>query len=107
MDFLKHSGNIGRIERDRLFRKEARCNENLRYTLKNISLDESASLPSRKFATLSLHTMHRKGSFSLIRNRCVITGNSRSTTRRFRMSRATLRHMVAIGQVPQISKKSW
>jgi small subunit ribosomal protein S14 len=44
---------------------------------------------------------------STIRNKCLITGRSRSIYRDFRLSRMQLRHLASFGYLMGIKKSSW
>ena len=44
---------------------------------------------------------------STIRNKCIITGRSRSVYKDFRLSRMQLRHLASFGLLMGIKKSSW
>ena len=54
-----------------------------------------------------LSTLPRNSSMTRVRNRCIVTGRSRSVYRWARMSRLTIREMIAAGLFPGWSKSSW
>jgi small subunit ribosomal protein S14 len=46
-------------------------------------------------------------SLTRIKNRCILTGRSRSIYRFFKLSRIQLRKLVSEGKLPGVSKYSW
>lgn len=48
-----------------------------------------------------------KTSVTQIKNRCILTGRSRSIYRNFKISRIQLRNLTANGLLPGVSKKIW
>lgn len=54
-----------------------------------------------------LAKLPRNSSPTRLRNRCRVTGRSRSYMRRFGLSRITFREMALKGEIPGITKSSW
>jgi small subunit ribosomal protein S14 len=54
-----------------------------------------------------LNKLLQKGAVNQIRNRCVLTGRSRSVYRLFRISRIQFRDLGSNGLIPGIRKSSW
>ena len=54
-----------------------------------------------------LARLPRDASPTRVRSLCALTGRSRSTYRKFKLSRIKLRELANIGQVPGIVKSSW
>jgi small subunit ribosomal protein S14 len=54
-----------------------------------------------------LAALPRNSSKVRIRNRCKITGRSRSYNRKFGVSRVELRDMASFGEIPGLVKSSW
>ena len=55
----------------------------------------------------ALAKLPRDSSPTRSRNRCQITGRSRGTLRKFKMSRIMLRELALAGQIPGLRKASW
>ena len=83
-----------------------------KYELKRMhyrALLQDRNLPSsirQKFVSF-LSALPRNSSKTRIRNRCIITGRSRSIYSQFRMSRIVFREMASNGLIPGIYKSSW
>ena len=80
---------------------------NIRSKLKAIVNDKNALEEERFQATLKLAALPRNSSKVRIRNRCKITGRSRSYNRKFGVSRVELRDMASFGEIPGLVKSSW
>ena len=80
---------------------------NRRQKLKNIVMDKNASPEERFQATLKLAELPRNSAKVRYRNRCKITGRSRSYYRKFGVSRVELRDMASFGEIPGLVKSSW
>ena len=78
-----------------------------RAKLKAIANDKNAPEEDRFQATLKLAALPRNSSKVRIRNRCKITGRSRSYNRKFGVSRVELRDMASFGEIPGLVKSSW
>ncbi|MCP4922681.1 MAG: 30S ribosomal protein S14 [bacterium] len=89
--------------RQRLVQKTA-CR---RQRLKTITKDLTLTPEERFKAHLKLAEMPRNGAAVRVRNRCELTGRSRSYYRRFRMSRIAFRNLASLGQIPGVVKSSW
>jgi small subunit ribosomal protein S14 len=59
----------------------------------------------KNFAALA--KLPRDSSPTRSRNRCQITGRSRGTLRKFKLSRIMLRELALAGQIPGLKKASW
>jgi small subunit ribosomal protein S14 len=55
----------------------------------------------------ALAKLPRDSSPTRSRNRCQITGRSRGTLRKFKLSRIMLRELALAGQIPGLRKASW
>lgn len=80
---------------------------NVRAKLKAIADDKNASEEERFQANLKLAALPRNSSKVRVRNRCKITGRSRSYNRKFGVSRVELRDMASFGEIPGLVKSSW
>jgi small subunit ribosomal protein S14 len=78
-----------------------------RARLKAIIADKTKPVEERFAATLKLAEMPRNSSATRIRNRCEISGRSRSNYRKNKLSRIALRDLGAKGMVPGLVKSSW
>ena len=70
-------------------------------------MDKNASPEDRFQATLKLASMPRNSAKIRIRNRCKLTGRSRSYYRKFGLSRVELRDLASFGEIPGLVKSSW
>ena len=78
-----------------------------RLKLKEVVMDKNASPEERFQATLKLAEMPRNSAKIRVRNRCKITGRSRSYYRKFGLSRVELRDLASFGEIPGLVKSSW
>ena len=78
-----------------------------REKLKAIIGDKPIPKEERFAATLKLAEMPRNSSATRIRNRCELTGRSRSVYRKNKLSRIALRELGSKGMVPGLVKSSW
>jgi len=81
--------------------------KNKREKLKKIVMNKLLPLNERFQASLQLSKISRNSAKSRIKNRCEITGRSRSYYRKLRMSRIALRKLASSGQIPGMTKASW
>jgi len=81
--------------------------KNKREKFKKIIMNKSLPLNERFQASLQLSKIPRNSAKSRIKNRCEITGRSRSYYRKLRMSRIALRKLASSGQIPGMTKASW
>ena len=80
---------------------------NRRLKLKEIAMDKNASPEDRFQATLKLAALPRNSARIRVKNRCKLTGRSRSYYRKFGLSRVELRNMASFGEIPGLVKSSW
>lgn len=80
---------------------------NRRQKLKQVVMDKNASPEERFQATLKLAEMPRNSAKIRVRNRCKLTGRSRSYYRKFGLSRVELRDLASFGEIPGLVKSSW
>lgn len=78
-----------------------------RLKLKDIVMDKTVSPEERFQATLKLAEMPRNSAKNRFRNRCKVTGRSRSVYRKFGLGRSELRNMAGFGEIPGLVKSSW
>ena len=75
--------------------------------LKTTANDESLSMEERFEARLKLAEMPRNSAAIRLRNRCEVSGRSRSVYRKMKMSRIALRELGNKGLIPGLVKSSW
>ena len=80
---------------------------NRRLKLKQVAMDKNASPEERFQATLKLAALPRNSAKIRVKNRCKLTGRSRSYYRKFGLSRVELRDMASFGEIPGLVKSSW
>ena len=80
---------------------------NRRLKLKEVVMNKEASPEDRFQATLKLAEMPRNSARIRVRNRCKLTGRSRSYYRKFGLSRVELRDLARFGEIPGLVKSSW
>lgn len=89
------------IEKDKRRRKTTKIFYKKKNVIKLIQKNCNLSSKIRKKAVLLLSTFPKNSSITRIRNRCVLSGRSRSFKRHFRLSRIMLRKMLSLGLIPQ------
>jgi small subunit ribosomal protein S14 len=75
--------------------------------LKAIANDSTLDDGERLIARLKMAELPRNANPTRIRNRCQLTGRSRSYYRKFRLSRIMLRDLANKGLIPGVTKSSW
>lgn len=95
------------IERNKKRRRMAKQYDARRERLKAIANDRDLPMEERFQARLKLAELPRNASTTRVRNRCEVTGRSRGTYRKFKMSRISLRELASSGQIPGMVKSSW
>ncbi len=80
---------------------------NRRQKLKEVVMNKELAAEERFQATLKLAEMPRNSAKIRIRNRCKLTGRSRSYYRKFGLSRVELRDLASFGEIPGLVKSSW
>ena len=78
-----------------------------RAKLKGIADDAKLPMEERFEARLKLSELPRNSAANRIRNRCEVTGRSRSVYRKMKMSRIALRELGNKGLIPGLVKSSW
>ena len=78
-----------------------------RAKLKAIINDPKISQQEQFAAHLKLAELPRNSSKIRLRNRCLLTGRSRSVYRKFNLSRIALRELASQGMIPGMVKSSW
>jgi len=78
-----------------------------RQKLKEVVMNKELAAEERFQATLKLAAMPRNSAKIRIRNRCKLTGRSRSYYRKFGLSRVELRDLASFGEIPGLVKSSW
>ncbi|MBI5127841.1 MAG: 30S ribosomal protein S14 [Rhodopseudomonas palustris] len=95
------------IEKNNRRKKMSKNAAPKRARLKAIIADKDLPMEERFAATLKLAEMPRNSSTTRIRNRCEITGRSRSVYRLNKLSRIAIRDLGSKGLVPGLVKSSW
>ena len=80
---------------------------NRRQKQKAIMMDKNAYPEERMQAQFALQKFPKNSAKCRIRNRCRITGRSRSYYRKFGLSRVELRDLASFGEIPGLVKSSW
>jgi small subunit ribosomal protein S14 len=92
---------------DQLRRNLLKNTEEKRSLLKAISKDSHLPWRDRQEAIIRLARLPRNGSKTRIRNRCILTGRTRSIQQPFKLSRISFRQLAARGLLPGVYKASW
>ena len=95
------------IEKNNRRKKMTKNAAQKRAKLKAIIADKKKPMEERFAATLKLSEMPRNSSATRIRNRCELSGRSRSVYRKNKLSRIALRELGSKGLVPGLVKSSW
>ena len=80
---------------------------NRRQKQKEIAMNKDGTPEERMQAPFALQKFPRNSAKCRIRNRCRITGRSRSYYRKFGLSRVELRDLASFGEIPGLVKSSW
>ena len=80
---------------------------NRRQKQKAIAMDKNASPEERMQSQFALQKFPKNSARCRIRNRCKITGRSRSYYRKFGLGRVELRDLASFGKIPGLVKSSW
>ena len=86
-----------------LIAKYAKRREELRKALR----DQGATLEDKRITQAKLEKLPRNSCHARRTNRCELTGRSRGTYRKFRLSRIMLRQLALEGKIPGMTKASW
>ena len=78
-----------------------------RRKLKAVAENEALTMEERFEARLRLAALPRNSAVNRYRNRCEISGRSRSVYRKMKMSRIALRELGNKGLIPGLVKSSW
>lgn len=81
--------------------------EKKRLILKAITQNINLSTTVRWKVQKKFYPLSSNSSITRIKNRCIITGRSRSVYRFFKLSRIQLRKLASTGHLPGLSKTSW
>ena len=81
--------------------------ENRRKDLKNKIMRKDLTMEERFKLQSKLNALPRDSAKIRVRNRCEITGRSRSVYRKFGLSRIKLRELTMNGSLPGVVKSSW
>jgi len=95
------------IERNKKRERLAKKFASKRARLKALANNESLPMEDRFSARMKLAELPRNSSKTRVKNRCELTGRSRSVYRKFRLSRIALRELASSGQIPGLVKASW
>ena len=90
------------VKRERLIIKHAKKREIIRESLNN-----SGSYQDKLELFKKIQDLPRNSAPSRHRNRCWVTGRSRSFYKDFGLSRHVLREMAHEGNIPGLTKSSW
>lgn len=80
---------------------------NKKIFIKNQKLINKPNFQMQKKLGLSILKMPKLCSFTLPKNRCIISCKGRAVLRRFRVSHTTLRELYPLGVFPGVYKKSF
>lgn len=78
-----------------------------RTALRNAAKDVKLPEEERIAASIQLQKLPRNSADVRGRNRCQLTGRSRGTLRKFKLSRIKFRELALQGMIPGITKSSW
>jgi len=99
----KQSSIQKNINRRRLVKKY----ENRRVKLKDLVMKKDLSLEDRLKIQSKLNDLPRNSAKIRVRNRCLLTGRTRGTYRKFGLSRIKIRELSMSGSLPGVVKSSW
>lgn len=86
-----------------LFKKEEKKRLILKTITQNLNFERGLRWKIQK----KFDTLPNNSSLTRIKNRCILTGRSRSVYRFFKLSRLQLRRLASKGRLPGVAKYSW
>ena len=95
------------VIKDKKKREQVYKFEKGRLALKIIGRTQSLSKKVQWRARLRLGQLKKNGSSTRLKNRCTLTGRSKSTYRLFKISRIKFRKLASAGFIPGAKKASW
>jgi len=95
------------IERDKKRRMSFFKNEIKRTKYKSMFYNVNLPQQVRWQASYNLSKLSKNGSQTRVKNRCILTGRSKSIDRIFKISRIQLRQLALDGFLPGVKKASW
>nr|YP_665656.1 ribosomal protein S14 [Nephroselmis olivacea]AAF03183.1 ribosomal protein S14 [Nephroselmis olivacea] len=98
---------VNSIQRDKKRRLLSKSYELLRMQYQSIIKNRSIPQDLRYSYILKLTQLPRNSSMIRLKNRCVITGRSKSVYRFCRLSRISFRELASKGLLMGITKSSW
>ena len=81
--------------------------EQKRLLLKTLADNQEILAEMRFWARLQLTKLPKNSSHSRIKNRCILSGRSRGTYARLRISRISLRKYASLGLITGLRKACW
>jgi len=81
--------------------------EKKRSILKMLATSKKIKFLLRWKAQLKLREMQKDSSAVRLKNRCLQSGRSRSTFKKYKLSRIKLRELALLGYLPGFKKASW
>ncbi|KAH3902461.1 probable 37S ribosomal protein MRP2, mitochondrial [Saccharomycodes ludwigii] len=96
-----------RVLRDNFKRQQFKDTEITQQALKYITRNTTLPPRVRLEAQLQLSVMPNYTRFTQIKNRCVLTGHSRSVLNDFRLCRTQFRELARQGELPGVKKGVW
>jgi len=98
---------LSRVNRNNKVAKNIKRDAAKRAKLRAIVKNRKFDLEERFEATQKLAQLPRSGAANRHRNRCELTGHSRSVYSKFRLGRSMLRKLANDGLLPGVRKSSW
>jgi small subunit ribosomal protein S14 len=95
------------VEKDKQKRQLVKKFEKKKFYLKILANNRILPKEVRFIARLRLDKLPKNSSRIRTKNRCVLTGRSKSVYRYFKMSRIAFRDLASLGQIPGVRKSSW
>lgn len=95
------------VIKDKKKREQVCKFEKSRLALKVIGRTQSLSKKVQWKARLKLGQLKKNGSSTRLKNRCTLTGRSKSTYRLLKISRIKFRKLASAGLIPGVKKASW
>ena len=94
-------------EKDIFCRILVRRDEIFRVLLKAVFVNEELNYNVRQLCMLELSRLPKNSSKVRVKNRCLLSGRSRSISRKFKLSRIKFKELALNGELPGVIKASW
>ena len=95
------------VYKDQKLRLKYFKNENLKVSLKFLSINPKNSLKSRSFFSIKLEKVSKSCSLTKIKNRCLSSNRGKGIIKKLGLSRIKAKEFFTLGLIPGFNKSVW